>query len=330
MKVLVLGGTAFLSKAVAGEAVRRGHEVTCVARGESGSVPAGAVLVQADRDVPGAIDVLDGQRFDTVVEVASTSLPWVRAALSAIEAPHWTFVSSVNAYADRATRNQNPESPVLQPIAGLEVIDMATATPEEYGALKVACENEIRDAAEHALIIRPGLITGPGDYTDRFGYWPARFHRGGRVVVPDVQDHPFQHIDARDLADWIVTAGEQRLEGVYDAVSPMVDLGETLRQIANLVAPEGTELVPVTPEKLVEAGVGPWMGPKTLPCWLSEASHGMISHDATTAFQAGLRTRPFQDTVEIALADELEKGIARQRKAGLTPEEELSVLAQVR
>jgi nucleoside-diphosphate-sugar epimerase len=282
-----------------------------------------------DRDVPGAVDVLGGQRFDAVVEVASTSLRWVRDALSAVVAPHWTFVSSINVYADRATMRQDTGSPLLEPVPGLEVIEMATARPEEYGALKVACENEIRDKAGQAFVVRPGLITGPGDYTDRFGYWPARFQRGGRVVVPDVQGHPFQHVDARDLADWIITAGEQRLEGVYDTVSPVADLAETLRQVADLVAPEDTELVPVTPERLAEAGVGTWMGPKTLPCWLPRESHGMISHDATTAFRAGLKTRPIQDTVEVALADEQEKGFVRQRKAGLTPAEEEMVISKV-
>jgi nucleoside-diphosphate-sugar epimerase len=287
-------------------------------------------LVKVDRDVPGAVEVLRGERFDAVVDVASFSVPWVRDALGAISSPHWTFVSSINAYPDTETMYQTAESPLHQPIPGLDTVDFGKTTPDEYGALKVACENLVREAAEHAFIVRPGQITGPGDYMDRFSYWPARFQRGGRVVVPDVEGHPFQHVDARDLAAWIVTAGEERLVGSYDAVSPVVDFGRTLREIADLVAAQDTELVPFTAEQLTAAGVGPWLGPKTLPCWLPREKWGIVSHDATTAWNAGLTFRPLHETVEVALAEELEKGFVRERKAGLTPAEEEAVLAQAR
>ena len=162
---------------------------------------------------------------------------------------------------------------------------------------------------------------------DRFGYWPARFSRGGRVVVPDTPQQPIQHIDVRDLAAWIVTAGEQRLTGAYDAVGPVLELGPTLRDIAALVAAEGTELVPTSPDKLIAAGVNPWSGPRSLPLWLPRSHYGLVSHDATSAWAAGLQCRPLSETVEAALADERARGLDRPRTAGLTAEEEIALLS---
>ncbi|MGH3865128.1 MAG: hypothetical protein ACRDQ4_03140 [Pseudonocardiaceae bacterium] len=199
--------------------------------------------------------------------------------------------------------------------------------PELHGGIKVASENAVREAmGNRAFIVRPGLITGPGDYMDRFGYWPARLSRGGRVVVPDTPHQPIQHIDVRDLAAWIVTAGERRLSGAYDAVGPVLELGPTLRHIAALVAADGTELVPVSPDKLTEAGVNPWGGPRSLPMWVPPSHYGLVSHDATSAWAAGLHTRPLADTVHAVLADERDRGLDRTRTAGLTAEEENTLL----
>lgn len=329
MRVLVLGGTSFLSKEIAGNALRRGHEVVCVARGRSGAAPEGARLVVIDRDEPGHVDVLAGERFDAVVDVATGALGWVRDALTVLApgAGHWTFVSSINAYADTATMHQTAHAALVEPVTTTDHVELADLTPELHGGIKVASENAVREATgDRALIVRPGLITGPGDYTDRFGYWPARFSRGGRVVVPDAAGQPIQHIDVRDLAAWIVTAGEQRLTGGYDAVGPVLELGSTLRDIAALVAVDGTDLLPVSPDKLIEAGVNPWGGPRSLPLWLPPSHYGLAAHDATSAWAAGLRRRPLPETVEAALAEERARGIDRPRTAGLTAEEETALL----
>ncbi|MFD4197704.1 NAD-dependent epimerase/dehydratase family protein [Amycolatopsis thermoflava] len=326
MRVLVLGGTSFLSKTVAAEAVRRGHEVVCAARGVSGSVPDGARHVRVDRDEPGSIDVLAGERFDAVVDIAYTGLRWVRDALRTITTRHWTYVSTINTYADTSTLGQTAEAPQHEPIER-DRIDLAEMTPEVYGGVQVACEHAARDAlGDRLFIVRPGQITGPGDYMDRFGYWPARFSRGGRVVVPDTPKQPFQHVDVRDLAAWIVTAGEQRLTGAFDAVSPVAPLGPVLEEIADLVAPPGTELVPVTEETLTAAGVQPWFGPKSLPLWLPASHHGLAAHDASAAQAAGLEIRPLADTVLAALDEERARGLDRPRKAGLTPDEEAALI----
>ncbi|GAB3287753.1 NAD-dependent epimerase/dehydratase family protein [Parasphingorhabdus pacifica] len=335
MRILVLGGTSFLSQAVASEAVRRGHDVQCAARGRSGTVPDGARLVSVDRDEPDELRKLAGERFDAVVDVATMSLPWVRDALATLgdHAPHWTFVSSINAYSDTATKGQAPGAPVHEPIADSPVPDggdpgpTKEQSPETYGRTKVACETAVRDAIgeSRAFVVRPGLITGPGDPMDRFGYWPARFRRGGRVVVPETQQ-PIQHIDVRDLAAWIVDAGERRLTGTYDAVGPVRTLGTFLDEIADLAAADGTEPVPIPEADLVEAGVRPWAGPKSLPLWLPGTHHGLASHDPEPASAAGLAIRPLVETVRAALADEDALGFDRPRRAGLTAEEEAELL----
>lgn len=332
MRILVLGGTAFLSRAIASDAVRRGHDVVCAARGHSGTVPDGAQLISIDRDRAGSLQALAGERFDAVIDVAKMSLRWVREALEALgtRTEHWTFVSTVNVYADEETKHQTAASALLDPITDHEptaTTDMNQHSSEPYGGVKVASEIAVRDAVgDRAFIVRPGLITGPDDQSDRFGYWPGRFSRGGRVVVPDAPEQPFQHIDVRDLAAWIVDAGEHRLTGTYDGVGPVLGLGTILREIADLAGADSTELVPMSPDALAEAGVNPWEGPKSLPCWLPRTHHGLASHDATSSRDAGLRSRPLADTVRASLAHERALGFDRPRKAGLTAEDEAALL----
>ncbi len=171
MRILVLGGTVFLSRAVAAAAVARGHDVVCAARGVSGTVPDGATLVRWDRSeaVPGE---LTDTEFDAVVDVSRIP-SHVRAAVAAFPDAHWTFVSTVNVYADTATVGGTPATlPLLDPV---ETDEDPASGPEVYGAMKVACENIVRAGTTSALVIRPGLIVGPGDPSGRFTYWPARF-----------------------------------------------------------------------------------------------------------------------------------------------------------
>ncbi|MDT7681953.1 MAG: hypothetical protein QOG57_2263, partial [Pseudonocardiales bacterium] len=239
MRILVLGGTVFLSHAVAVEALARGHRVSCLARGVSGSVPAGARLLVADRDSPGALAAaVGGESFDAVVDVATMSLPWVSEALAALagSVAHWTFISSINVYADKATPGQGVDAPLLSPYVSSAGAATPAVDPDLYGAAKVASENAVLSAlGERAFVVRAGLLVGPGDPHDRFGYWPARFSRGGRAIVPDALDQPLQYLDVRDLAAWVVSAAERGLGGVFDGAGPRRTLGEVLRGIASAV-----------------------------------------------------------------------------------------------
>lgn len=320
---LVLGGTRFLSRAVAVAALDRGHQVVCAARGVSGAVPAGARFVALDRDAPGALDGLRGERFDAVVDVARMSLPWVRAALDALAAgaAHWTFVSSVSVYAEHRTLGAGTGAPLLAP-------RWTDGDPDAYGAVKVASEQAVRAAAgDRALIVRAGLICGPGDLSDRFGYWPARFARGGRAVVPGCPEQPAQIVDVRDLAEFVVAAGQARTTGTLDASGPRRTLGTLLDEVADAVGAADLERVPVDPAVLEAAGVGPWSGPRSLPLWLPPSHHGMTARDTAPAAAAGLRCRPVADTARAALAHERALGQGRDRRAGLTPAEEAALLA---
>ncbi|MFD5824603.1 NAD-dependent epimerase/dehydratase family protein [Lentzea sp. NPDC060358] len=323
MKILVLGGTVFLSKAVTAEAVRRGHEVLCGARGASGAVPEGARLVSIDRDEPGAYDELAGERFDAVIDVSKYSVTWVREALRAFgeTTPHWTFVSSISVYADHATDELHP---------ALEDDPAEEFTSERYGGIKVASENAVNEAVRgREFIVRAGLITGPDDPSDRFGYWPARMARGGRVVVPDSPDLGFQHVDVRDLARWIVFAAEERVTGTFDSTGPVQPFQMAIGEIAGATAAPGTQLVPVGEDVLERLEVNPWSGPRSLPLWLPRAWAGMVGRDVGRALANGLRTRPLAETALASLEYERGLGLDRPRKAGLTEQDEQEVLTAV-
>ncbi|GAA3430668.1 NAD-dependent epimerase/dehydratase family protein [Kutzneria kofuensis] len=327
MRLLVLGGTVFLGHAVAAEALGRGHEVVCVARGTSGDVPAGARLLKLDRDDPEALAPLADERFDAVVDVATISYPWVRDAVRVLgpNAGHWTFVSSINVYADTKTPGQTVGAPLLEPRQ--EDGSTPAADPDLYGAVKVASENEVlAHLADRALVVRSGLITGPGDRSDRFGYWPGRFARGGRVLAPAAEGQLTQHVDVRDLASWFVDAGEQGIAGVYDGIGPARPLTELLDEIREVVAPADTEIVWASEEQLRDNEVGYWAGPKSLPLWVPPEDYGFTAHDAEPAIAAGLKIRSFADAVRGALAVEDELGFDRERRAGLTAAQETEVL----
>src|SRR4051794_30437603 len=272
MRLLVLGGTVFLSKAVAAEAVRRGHEVTCAARGTSGSVPDGATLVEVDRTRP----LPDLGELDAVVDVARQP-SWVRAAVSAHPDAHWVFVSTVNVYADDATPGGTPETlPLVEPIE--EDTDLSQ-NPEAYGPMKVACERIVLDGVASAMVIRPGLIVGPGDPSGRFTYWPRRLAAGGEVLAPGDPADVMQVADVRDLAGWAVTACEQRTTGVYDGVGPAMPIGDLLTQCAEGVDSELT-FTWVDQDFLQAQAVEPWMGAGAIPLWLPRPEYdGLGAHD---------------------------------------------------
>lgn len=322
MRTLVLGGTVFLSKAVAETARDAGHDVTCLARGVSGAAPAGVRLVRADRDAPDPYAELDGESFDAVVDV-SNGLTQVRQALATLapRARHWTYVSTCNVYADTATPGQRADTaPLLAPAAH------DTTDIEQYGEVNRACEVATVDAVgtDRAFLCRPGLIVGPGDRSMRFRYWVARLARGGEVLAPGTPDRPVQVIDVRDLAAWIVRSGEAGRSGAYDGVGAPVPMAGLLADIA---AGVGTrpDLTWVDQDFLTANEVAPWMGPRSLPLWLPVPEYaGFAARDVSASLAAGLRTRSIADTARdtLAAADS-----EPSRAAGLTAAEEAELLA---
>ena len=324
MRFLVLGGTLFLSKAVAAEAIARGHDVTCAARGSSGAVPDGARLAHLDRAEPDFAPFAG--EWDAVVDVARTP-SWVRSALAAIDAKHWTFVSSISVYADESIPGGTPTNlKTHEPITD----DVEQDSSEKYGASKVGCEQLVQARDGASLVIRPGLIVGPGDPSGRYSYWPQRIAEGGTVLAPGDPERAVQVIDVRDLAAWIVDCAEQGTTGVFDATSPTIPMHEVLAATARGVGAQ-PELVWLDQDFLVEHEVNPWSGPRSLPLWLPLPAYaGMMAHDVSASLQAGLRIRPLEDTARDTLSwlrdnpDAAVTGLTRAEEAELLQESSMA------
>ncbi len=310
MKLLVLGGTRFLSRETAVQALARGWDVTCACRGESGPVPDGATHLPWDRadDPPSAL--VDGD-WDAVVDV--TRLPsHARRALAAVPGAHWVFVSTVSVYPDNSSTAMEP---LAEPIT--EDVDLAV-DPEAYGGMKVACEQAVQELATSYAITRPGLIVGPGDPTGRFAYWPQRLARSGDVLAPGRPEDIVQVIDVRDLAAWLLDLAEARTTGVFDAVGRPMPFGEMLAGVAAGVGTE-PDLTWVDQDFLEANEVAPWAGDGSLPLWLPRPEYdGMLAHDPGPAEAVGLRLRTPAETAPGCLASPV---------TALTPEREAELLA---
>lgn len=325
-RLLVLGGTAWLGREIAGVALERGDEVVCLARGEAGQVADGAQLVVSDRDAPGAYDAVSNEDWDDVVDV-SWQPGQVRSAVAALgdRARHWTYVSSCSVYADHSVPGAGEDAALLEPLAG------DVATQDDYGEAKVACEHAVTAAlGERALLVRAGLIGGPGDASDRFGYWVGRFAHAGSepVLAPDAETQPSQVIDVRDLAQWVVASG-RAASGPVNLVGERRSLGDMLSTARQTAGADG-DLVLADPKWLQDKGVDGWAGPVSLPLWTPwppYAGFGARSDARSTAL--GLTRRPLAETMRDTLQDELGRGLDRiGRKAGLDRATELNLLRQ--
>jgi 2'-hydroxyisoflavone reductase len=320
MRILVIGGTRFLGRAVVEAALGHGHEVTLFNRGRTnpGLFP-GLETVHGDRRSDAS--KLLGRSFDVVIDVAGMNLddvmPVVDTVSSLVE--RYVFVSTVSVYVDHSVP-QVEGQPVLVPAEGQ---DPGVA----YGAGKAAAEEVVIDAfGEKALVVRPGLIVGPHDPTDRFAYWPRRISRGGRVLAPGGPHHPAQFIDVRDLASWIVVAAKDGLCGVFNATGRPTTLGAVLEACQRVVTAP-SQLVWVDDEDLLAAGVSPWMG---VPLWIRVPgwdAHAEVGIERASA--AGLVFRSLEETVRDTLAWDLARGGPAQGAEGLTHEWEQELLRQL-
>lgn len=314
MRILVLGGTAFLGRAVSRAALARGHEVVCAARG-SAPVADGARLVAVDRDDPDGLAPLRGQRWDAVVDV-SRQPGQVRRAVAELTADHWVLVSSANVYARFDHLEQDEHGPLLDPLADDVMPDMS-----RYGEAKVACEQAVATTSSWTAV-RAGLICGPGDDSGRLGYYPWRLAHptGADVLVPPDLDHPVAVVDVDDLADWLVTCAQEQVHGALNATGPTHRLGDLL-DLAREVAGSDVTLRPVPAEVLAEAGVEAWAGTPSLPLWVDDPEWRFFSTlDSSRARAAGLVTRPLRQSLARALAHEQTR--TTPRTCGLTDEQE--------
>lgn len=322
-EVLILGGTGWLSGRVAETWMDAGARVTCLARGARPG-PYGARLVPADRDAPDAYDGVRGHDWDEVIEVSSRP-GHVGAAVAALAASarHLTYVSSVSVYASDAEPGADESAALAEPAAAGE--------EDDYARAKSAAEAAVRAGFGHrAAIVRPGLIVGPDDPTDRFGYWVSRFAlaaaTGGPVLVPDASDARAQVIDVEDLATFIVAVGRAGFSGAVNAVGDSLPLGEMLRA-AREVAGHTGEVAAADPTWLGAQGVDYWMGPRSLPLWLPADMPGFATRSNALLRLLGGTLRPLRETLARVLEDERARGLDRARAAGLSRADELALIA---
>ncbi|MHB1173000.1 MAG: NAD-dependent epimerase/dehydratase family protein [Lacisediminihabitans sp.] len=317
-RVLILGGTAWLGQEIAGRLLAGGDDVTCLARGESGMPPVGVRFVRADRAEEGTYEAIADEPWDDVIEL-SYEPSWVTGALDALAktATHWTLVSSVSVYASNSEPDADESAAVLQPV-DLEV----------YGQAKVAAERAPAAAlGDRLLIVRAGLIGGPGDGSDRFGYWVSRFAlaEDGPVLTPFADGRMVQVIDVQDLAEWVGDAGRRELTGVYNATGNQHSLADVLALAADVAGFHG-QMTVASDSWFLKNDVHYWAGARSLPLWLPASDVPFAQRDNSAFLASGGTLRGLRDTMSRTLDDERTRGLARSRRSGLTRAEELELL----
>jgi 2'-hydroxyisoflavone reductase len=293
VRLLVLGGTLFLGRHVVEAALARGHEVTIFNRGRTnpGLFPGVECLV-GDRD--GDLSALRGREWDAVVDPSGYVPRVVQQSvdLLAEAVGQYVFVSSISAYRDLAREGITEDYPVAELPEESEDVD------RYYGALKALCEEVVRDRlGDRGLIVRAGLIVGPYDWTNRFGWWVHRVERGGELLLPDVPGWRIQIVHGRDLAEWMLDMAERGAGGTHNATSQPLPMEGVLAATAAVAGVE-IDFVRVDEGWLVDQGVEPF---DDLPLWLALSRNpefrGFFAVDVSRAHLNGLGHRPIEETI---------------------------------
>jgi len=268
--------------------------------------------------------------WDAVIDVA-THPGHVRRAVRDLStrADRYVYVSSCSAYDSPTAEETGEDAPLYAPLAA----DRMTA-PQEFGPAKVACEQAVLAGfgADRCVIIRPGLIGGPGDTTGRSTYWPLRFARPsnpqGRVLVPDAGAQPTSVIDVRDLAAWMIRLVQHRASGIFNAAGDVITLRQHL-QTARAITASTASVTPACAPWLRAHGVAEWMGPRSLPLWIDDPSESAAGTPSSArARAAGLTLRPLRATLADTLAWAVREDVPTANGAGLTDDEERALLAE--
>lgn len=341
LAILILGGTGFTGPEQVEYAIARGHKVTLINRNRTRPDFFKGRVEQLIGDLNGDVSALKGRKFDVVIDNPTTAPAWVRnvAQFMRGNTDHYIFISTISAYANDKTPWADESDPTHDLPAGLDpYVDASTLDPQKrgayYGPLKAYAEKEVaKQYPGMYTIIRPGLIVGPLDRSDRFTYWPYRIDKGGDVLAPGDGNDPVQIIDSRDLAEWTIRVAENRTLGTFNATGPVTPL--TMSQLLygiKSVTTAGAQFTWVPADFLRAQGIRPW---SNMPVWVPDGPNNAAfsRRNISKALAAGLTFRPLAVTAKDTLdwnktrpADELET-LAQGKIAGISAEREAQVLA---
>ena len=308
MRVLILGGTKFLGRAVVDEALADGHEVTLFNRGETNpELFPDVEKLRGDRG--GDLSALEGTDWDVVIDPSGYLPRVVRQSveLLADRVGHYVFVSSISVYGDFSEPAREDETPLIR----LDDTSDESLEGDRYGGFKALCEQVVAEVFPgRSARVRAGLIVGPNDPTGRFTYWPSRIARGGEVLAPGRKGRQVQFVDVRDLGAWLLELGARGVSGAFNATGPdpSVTMGELL-EVCRAVSGSNARITWVDELFLREREVGEWM---ELPLWIAEtgdpAWRRLLEADVSRAVAEGLRFRTVSDTVRDTLEWALRTG----------------------
>lgn len=336
VNILILGGTRFLGRHLVEAALERGHKVTLFNRGSNQDVFPEVEPLIGDRD--GSLKAIRDREWDAAIDTCGFVPRTVRKSCMMLgSVKHYTYISSISVYKDPVFPGIDESGTVQSMVEDkAEEVTRGTAGPvyDYYGPLKVMCElTAEKELPGKVLTVRPGLIVGPYDYSDRFSYWVDRVAKGGEVLAPGCPERPVQFIDVRDLAEWVVLMAEKNITGTYNAVGPqdVLTMGALLEKCKE-VSGSDAEFTWVSERYLMENKVGPWV---EMPLWIPEEFplqgeekpwNGFMAINKRKAAQMGLTFRPLSQTIEDTLIWERQCRVNDKRKAGMDSVREKELL----
>ena len=328
LRILILGGTAFTGPHLIKYALKRGHEVSIFNRGKTKPTVHKELFDEVEKligDRNDNLEVLKGRQWDAVIDNYATFPRWVRQTTDILKgnAEIYLFTSSLSVHAGFSKRGLNEKDPVAT------TNDPTIEDMSAYGPLKALSEEVTRKAfGKGAIIVRPHLIVGPGDHTDRWTYWPVRIEKGGEILAPGDYNRPVQYIDARDLAEFEIHLIEQQYGGTYSAVGPLSELNmaEMLYGLRAIVSND-IRFTWIDQEFLEQNDITPW---REMTAWMPSGGEfdGFGSFENKKAVSAGLSYRTLADTAQATLSwwNKLPDERKKQPKAGLDAQKEKIVL----
>lgn len=329
MRILIIGGTRFLGRHLVEAAREHSHEVTLFNRGKTNpDIFPDVETIIGDREHD--LDRLQGRLWEAVIDTSGYFPRLVRLSAEALKdnVTRYVFISSLSVYGNFRKVGIDESDPV----AKIQNETIEEITGETYGPLKALCEQAVQDifGLERTLIIRPGLIVGPHDPTDRFTYWPVRVARGGDVLAPQKPEAPIQIIDVRDLADFIINLIEANTFGTYNATGPDYELTiGRLLEVSKQVIGSDADIKWASVDFLNQNKVEAW---SDMPTWIpdDEEGAGFSRLDVSKAIRAGLKFRPLEETVRDTLEWAKTRPSDHEWNAGLTAEREAELLTTLK